>query len=119
MMVAVDGSVAGLLVVADPIKDTTPEAIRSLHAQEVRIVMLTGDNESTARAVASKLGIDDVIAGVLPHQKADHVKTLQMEGSKVAMAGDGINDAPALAQADVGIAMEPVPTSRWRAQGSR
>ncbi len=105
MFVAVDGSPAGLLGVADPIKETTPEAIRALHAERIRVVMLTGDSRTTAEAVARKLGIDDVVAEVLPEQKAQSVKFLQGEGHVVAMAGDGINDAPALAQAQVGIAM--------------
>jgi len=105
MFVAVDGRVAGLLGVADPIKETTQEAIRFLHADGIEIVMLTGDNRKTAEAVAGKLGIDRVQAEVLPDQKASVVKQLQAEGKTVAMAGDGINDAPALAQAQVGIAM--------------
>jgi len=105
MFVSVDGEVAGLVGVADPIKASTPEAIQTLHAEGIRIVMLTGDSRTTARAVAAKLGIDDVIAEVLPDQKVDVVKRLQAEGRFVAMAGDGINDAPALAQAQVGIAM--------------
>ncbi len=105
MFVAVDGKPAGLLGVADPIKESTPEAIRALHEEGIRIVMMTGDSETTAQAVAKKLGIDDVIAGVLPDQKAENVKRLQSEGATVAMAGDGINDAPALAQAQVGVAM--------------
>ena len=105
MFVAIDGTLAGLVAVADPIKDTTPEAIAQLHAEGVRVVMLTGDDETTARAVADELGIDEVIAGVLPDEKAAKVKALQAEGHTVAMAGDGINDAPALAQAHVGIAM--------------
>jgi len=105
MFVAADGALAGLIGVADPIKASTPEAIRALHAEGLRIVMLTGDSETTARAVAGKLEIDDVIAGVLPDQKVDVVKRLQAEGRFVAMAGDGINDAPALARAQVGIAM--------------
>jgi len=105
MFVMIDGKAAGLLGVADPIKETTAEAIRALHAEGLRIVMLTGDSRTTAAAVASKLGIDDVIAEVLPEQKADAVARLQSEGKVVAMAGDGINDAPALARADVGIAM--------------
>jgi len=105
MLVAIDGKAAGLISVADPIKDTSQEAVRELHAQGLRIVMLTGDNEATAQAVASKLGIDDVIAGVLPERKAEVIKQFQSEGRVVAMAGDGINDAPALAQAHVGIAM--------------
>ena len=105
MLVSVDGKPAGLVGVADPIKDSTPEAIRDLHAEGIRVVMLTGDSETTARAVASKLGIDEVRAGVLPDEKATEVRKLQKAGKCVAMAGDGINDAPALAQADVGIAM--------------
>jgi len=105
MFVAIDGRPAGLIGVADPIKDGTPEAIRSLHDEGIRVVMMTGDSGTTARAVARSLGIDDVMAEVLPDQKADRVKQLQTEGRVVAMAGDGINDAPALAQAQVGIAM--------------
>jgi Cu+-exporting ATPase len=103
--VTVDGKPAGLLGVADPIKGTTPEAIRELHGQGIKIVMLTGDSRTTAQAVASKLNIDEVAAEVLPNQKAEIVKRFQSEGRKVAMAGDGVNDAPALAQAQVGIAM--------------
>jgi len=105
MFVAVDGAVAGLLGVADPIKATTPAAIRQLQAEGLRIVMLTGDSPTTARAVAAKLGLEEVVAGVLPDQKAEAVRKLQGEGHIVAMAGDGINDAPALARAQVGIAM--------------
>jgi Cu+-exporting ATPase len=105
MFVAIDGVPAGLIAVADPVKETTPEAIAQLHAEGLRITMLTGDSETTARAVARELGLDDVVAEVLPDQKADAVKRLQAEGCVVAMAGDGINDAPALASADVGIAM--------------
>jgi Cu+-exporting ATPase len=105
MFLVVDGRPAGLLGVADPIKPSTPEAIRELHREGIRVVMLTGDGATTARAVARKLELDDVVAGVLPDQKAEVVKRLQREGSFVAMAGDGINDAPALAQAQVGIAM--------------
>ena len=105
MFVAVDGNAAGLVGVADPIKRSTPEAIRALHAEGLYIVMLTGDSATTAKAVAEKLGIDDVVAEVLPDQKADHVAELQRGGRVVAMAGDGINDAPALASAAVGIAM--------------
>jgi Cu+-exporting ATPase len=105
MFVAVDGRAAGLVGVADPIKDTAPEAIRRLHAEGLRIVMLSGDGRTTAEAVAKRLGIDEVIAEVLPDEKAAHVKRLQAEGRTVAMAGDGVNDAPALAQAEVGIAM--------------
>ncbi len=105
MFVAIDGKLAGLLAVADPVKESTPDAIRELHAAGLRIVMLTGDSRTTANAVAQKLGIDEVIAEVLPGQKADAVKRLQQQGRIVAMAGDGINDAPALAAAEVGIAM--------------
>jgi Cu+-exporting ATPase len=105
MLVAIDGKFAGLLGVADPIKQSTPEAIRLLHEDGIRIVMLTGDNHTTAEAVARKLGIDEFIAEVKPDEKAMQVKRLQAEGHFVAMAGDGINDAPALAQAQVGIAM--------------
>jgi len=105
MFVAVDGAAAGLIGVADRVKATTVEAIRALHAEGLRIVMLTGDSRATADAVARQVGIDAVEAEVLPEQKAAVVKRLQGEGRRVAMAGDGINDAPALAQADVGIAM--------------
>jgi Cu+-exporting ATPase len=105
MFVAADGAPAGLLAVSDPIKATTPEAIRQLHEEKIRIVMLTGDTRSTAEAVAGKLKIDEVVAEVLPEDKAAAVKKFQAEGRTVAMAGDGINDAPALAQAQVGIAM--------------
>jgi Cu+-exporting ATPase len=105
MFVVIDGKVAGLVGVADPIKESTPEAIRTLHEEDIRIVMLTGDSRTTAEAVAKKLGIDEVIADVRPDEKAERIKFLQAEGRVVAMAGDGINDAPALSQADVGIAM--------------
>ena len=105
MFAVVDKNLVGLLGVADPIKQSAPEAIRELHANGIRIVMLTGDSHTTAQAVAAKLGIDEVIAEVLPAQKAESVKRFQTEARKVAMAGDGLNDAPALAQADVGIAM--------------
>jgi len=105
MYVAIDGSAGGIIGVTDPIKETTPAAISALHGQGLRIVMLTGDSRTTADAVAGKLGLDDVIAEVLPDQKANVVKELREAGSVVAMAGDGINDAPALAAADVGIAM--------------
>ncbi len=105
MYVVIDGAVSGVLGVADPIKESTPEAIRALHEEGLRVVMLTGDNEVTARAVAKKLVIDEVIADVLPDEKASAIERLQHEGHVVAMAGDGINDAPALARADVGIAM--------------
>ena len=102
---AIDGRVAAGLTVADPIKQTTPEAVNALHAEGIRIVMLSGDSRKTAEAVAKLLGIDEVIAEVLPEQKVEKVKELQAQSRVVAMAGDGINDAPALAQADVGIAM--------------
>ena len=105
MFVAVDGQAVGLISVGDPIKHSTPEAINQLHAEGIYIVMLTGDSETTAHAVASQLNLDEVVAEVLPDQKAEIVKRFQAEGRRVAMAGDGINDAPALAQADVGIAM--------------
>jgi len=105
MIVAIDGKAAGLISVADPVKQSTPQAIQDLHAEGVEVVMLTGDNQTTAMAVAEKLGIDRVEAEVSPDQKAEIVRKLQAEGHRVAMAGDGINDAPALAQADVGIAM--------------
>jgi len=105
MFLAVDGRAAGLIGVADPIKETTPEAIHLLHEEGIQIVMLTGDSHKTAEAVAGRLNIDQVQAEVLPDQKAAVVKQLQAEGKIVAMAGDGINDAPALAQAQVGIAM--------------
>lgn len=105
MFVAEDGEAVGLLGVADPIKETTAEAIKQLHQEGLQLIMLTGDNRTTAEAVAKKLGLDDVEAGVLPNRKAEVIKRLQAEGRKVAMAGDGINDAPALAQAEVGIAM--------------
>ena len=105
MFVAVEREVAGLIGVADPIKESTPEAIRQLDEQKIRIVMLTGDSRTTAQAVARKLNIDELVAEVLPNQKAEIIKRFQSEGRKVAMAGDGINDAPALAQAQVGIAM--------------
>jgi len=105
MFVVINNKPAGILCVADPIKTSTPEAITALHKDNVEIVMLTGDSKTTAEAVASKLAIDQVIAEVLPEQKVEVIKRLQSEGHKVAMAGDGINDAPALAQAHVGIAM--------------
>jgi P-type Cu+ transporter len=105
MFVVVDGTVAGLIGVADPIKKSTPEAIRLLHEDGVNIVMLTGDNRTTAEAVAKKLGIDEIQAEVLPDQKSQIIKRFQSTGRVVAMAGDGVNDAPALAQAQVGIAM--------------
>ena len=105
MFLAVDGRLAGTIGAADPIKESTADAIRMLHDENLRIVMLTGDSQATAAAVAAKLGIDEVIAGVLPEQKREVIQRLQREGRVVAMAGDGINDAPALAEASVGIAM--------------
>jgi len=105
MFVVLEGRVAGLVSVADPVKETTPAALKELHRLGFRIIMATGDNERTAKAVAARLGIDEIRADVLPEDKARIIKELQAEGRKVAMAGDGVNDAPALAQADVGIAM--------------
>jgi P-type Cu+ transporter len=105
MFVAIDGKPAGLLGVADPIKSSTPEAIDLLHREGLRLVMVTGDSRTTAEAVARQLKIDEVQAEVLPEQKVAVIKKFQAEGHVVAMAGDGINDAPALAQAQVGIAM--------------
>ena len=105
MFVAVDGKLAGIVAVADPIKATTAEAIRALHALGLRVIMATGDNQRTADAVAAKLGIDEVRAGVLPAVKKTLIDDLRAKGHHVAMAGDGVNDAPALAAADVGIAM--------------
>jgi len=105
MFVAVDGSFAGIVAVADPIKATTAEAIKALHDKGLRIIMATGDNERTAKAIAGRLGIDEVRAGLLPDEKGALVEELRARGAGVAMAGDGVNDAPALAGADVGIAM--------------
>ncbi|WP_440446703.1 copper-transporting P-type ATPase [Pararhodobacter marinus] len=105
MFVVLDGDIAGLVAVADPVKETTPAAIEDLHELGFRVIMATGDNERTAKAIGARLGIDEIRADVLPEDKARIIKELQQEGRKVAMAGDGVNDAPALAQADVGIAM--------------
>lgn len=105
MFVSIDGSIAGILGVTDPIKETAVAAIRTLQGLGMKVIMATGDHEITAHAIAKKVGVDEVIAGVLPKRKAEIVKELQAKGEVVAMAGDGINDAPALAQADVGIAM--------------
>ncbi len=105
IFLAVDGKLAGILGIADPIKATTPQALKALRAEGLRIVMLTGDSRATAEAVARRLGIAEIEAEVLPDQKNAVVETLRREGRVVAMAGDGVNDAPALAAADVGIAM--------------
>src|SRR6185436_15019091 len=105
IFVAIDGRAAGVIAIADPVKETTPAAIAALHKLGIRVVMLTGDNRTTAEAVARKLGIEEVQAEVLPEQKGAVVETLRRAGKVVAMAGDGVNDAPALAAADVGIAM--------------
>jgi Cu+-exporting ATPase len=105
VFVAIDGDAAGFIAVADPIKETTPAAIQHLHQLGIKIIMLTGDNERTARSVAQKLGIDEVEAGVEPQQKHERIRALRAQKNVVAMAGDGINDAPALAAAHVGIAM--------------
>jgi Cu+-exporting ATPase len=105
IFVAVDGRAAGIIGVADPIKLTTPEAVRLLREAGLRVIMVTGDSRPTAEAVARKIGIDAVEAEILPEQKIAIVKCLQAEGHRIAMAGDGVNDTPALAQADVGIAM--------------
>lgn len=105
MFVAVDGRLAGLVAVADPVKATTAEAIRALHERGLKIIMATGDNERTAKAVAARLGIDEVRADMLPESKKALIDELRAKGASVAMAGDGVNDAPALAAADVGIAM--------------
>ncbi len=105
VIIAIDGKAAGVIAIADTIKPTSASAIRALHEMGIETVMLTGDNEQTAQAIAAQAGVDRVIAGVLPYEKAGHIKALQTEGKVVAMVGDGINDAPALAQADIGIAM--------------
>ena len=105
IFIGIDGKAAGVIAVADPVKQTTPEALAALRAEGVRVVMLTGDNRTTAMAVAARLGITEVEAEVLPDQKSAIVARLRQQGRVVAMAGDGVNDAPALAAADVGIAM--------------
>jgi Cu+-exporting ATPase len=105
LWVSIDGELAGLVLVADTVRSTSIEAIRQLHRERLQVVMLTGDNERTARAIAREVGVDTVIAGVLPQGKVDAIKSIQTEGHTVAMVGDGVNDAPALAQADVGITM--------------
>ncbi len=116
---AVDGRAAGLLGIADPIKQGAAQAIRDLRSEGLRVVMLTGDSQTTAAAVARKLGISDFEAGVLPENKAEAIKKLQQQGRTVAMAGDGINDAPALAQAKSASRWEREPMSPWRAPASR
>jgi Cu+-exporting ATPase len=105
VLVAMDGRAAGRMVFSDPLKASTPEAIRLLHAEGMRLIMLTGDNRAAAEEVARSLGIDEFRAGVMPRQKGEIVEELRARGRVVAMAGDGVNDAPALARADVGIAM--------------
>ena len=105
MFVAIDNEAAGFLGLADPIKESAADAVKALQKEGLRVIMLTGDSRTTAQSVAKKLGLDDIEAEVLPEQKAEAIKRLQAEGRVVAMAGDGINDAPALAQAQVGIAM--------------
>ena len=119
MFLALEKQLLGLVAVADPVKSSTPAALSELRVAGYRVVMLTGDHERTARAVGEQLGLSDVIAGVLPAEKASAIKELQARGARVAMAGDGVNDAPALAQADVGIAMGTGPTSRWKRRISR
>ena len=105
MLIAIDGKYKGIVAVADTIKDTAPQAIQELKDQGIDVIMLTGDNERTAQAIAKQVGIDEVIAQVLPEEKADKVKEIQLKGKKVGMVGDGVNDAPALAVADIGIAI--------------
>lgn len=105
MLVAVDGEVAGIVAVADTIKSSSPQAIKRLKKQGIHVVMMTGDNKMTAEAIAKQAGIDHVIAEVLPEEKAAHIAALQEQGKKVAMVGDGINDAPALATANIGMAV--------------
>jgi P-type Cu+ transporter len=105
VLVAVEGSIAGVIAISDPIKPTSAAAIQKLRGKGLRVVMLTGDRKTTALAVARMVGIDEVVAGVLPEDKVAEVRRLQQEGRRVAMVGDGVNDAPALAQADAGLSM--------------
>jgi Cu+-exporting ATPase len=119
MFVGVDGQAAGLVAVTDPVKASTPEAIELLHREGLRIVMVTGDNRKTADAVARRLSLDEVRADLLPAQKREIVQQLQREGRRVAMAGDGINDAPALPRPLSALPWGRAPMSRWKAPASR
>ena len=122
MFLGIDGRLAGIIAVGDPLKHSTLPALQALKVRGLRLVMLTGDNRTTAQAVAATLPLDEVVAEVRPTDKAATIATLQRQGHRVAMAGDGINDAPALAQADVGIAMgtrTDIAISPWKAHRSR